>query len=98
MRPDIHEEGRSSPITDDVQQAISKLFTKPERVAVLAALKRIRPDRDVARVHLAILARSFGSVREVERLVEMANEDHRQDPIIGNLTPRPRSHRSQGQQ
>ena len=78
MMTDKHEEGRSSPITDEVQWEVSKLFTMPEQVEVLAALKRVQPGRDVARVHLAILARSFGSVREVERLVEMANEDHRE--------------------
>lgn len=75
MRADIHEEGRFSPIHVDARRVISKLFTKAERVDVLAALKRCRPGREVARVHLAILARCFGNVREVERLVEIANED-----------------------
>jgi len=64
-------------IADDVRRAITAGFAKAARPDVLAALKRCRPGRDVARVHWAILALSRGNVREVERLVEIANEDHR---------------------
>ena len=54
------------------------LFKVTDRHAVIAALERCRPGRDHARVHRAVLSLSFGNLREVERLVEMASNDHRE--------------------
>ena len=73
-----HRKNKQLPITDDVQRAVSKLFAKAERAAVLAALKRCRSGRDASRVQRAILAQSFRSLREVERLVEIVNGDRRE--------------------
>jgi hypothetical protein len=61
----------------DVQRAVSNLFPNAERASVLAALKRCRSGHNAGRVHRAILALSFRSVREVERLVEIANRSLR---------------------
>ena len=46
---------------------------RAERPPVLAALERCRSGHNAGRVHRAILALSFRSVLEVERLVEIAN-------------------------
>ena len=72
---DKHSKDKRSPIALDVQRAVSMLFARAEQADVIAAMKRCRPGRDVARVHRAILDMSCRSVREVERLVEIANEE-----------------------
>jgi len=65
-------------MADDVRRAVDAMFEKAERGAVLTALERYQSDDDVARVHRAILALSFSSLREVERLVEMALASYRE--------------------
>jgi hypothetical protein len=74
MRIDNTGKDSRPPIARDVRWAITAQFAKADRPAVLAALERCRPRRDVARVHRAILALSFRSVREVERLVEISKD------------------------
>ena len=64
-------------IAEDVRQAVAAGFAEADRPAVFAALKRYRWRRDTARVQRAVLVLSGGEVREVERLMDAANEDYR---------------------
>jgi hypothetical protein len=75
------------PITGDVQRVVLALFTKAERAEVLVALERCRPGGDVARVYRAILTLCYRSVREVERLVEIANRSRRDLTRLTGVEP-----------